>query len=93
MISLYFCISNKESALIQKKGPWEVWSIKSTISRDLGMILCVGALGAGKSTLLRVLHQHGLDAGAATMSPDFVIPTTTPTVGTDILALSKGPRY
>ena len=56
------------------------------------MILCVGALGAGKSTLLRMLHQHGLDEGAAAMSPDFVIPNTTPTVGTDILALSKPTR-
>ena len=61
------------------------------------MILCVGALGAGKSTLLRLLQQYGLELGAeagaeASDSTPGAIPITTPTVGTDLLTVSRGSK-
>lgn len=63
------------------------------------MILCVGASGAGKSTLLKVLQQYGQEtanvAEVAVAKPPpkgpilCPIPLTIPTVGTDIITISR----
>ena len=66
------------------------------------LILCVGALGSGKSTLLKILQQHGQDlesaesaalaaaeAASSLSSKTAITPVTTPTMGTDLLTVTR----